>query len=89
MSQVNNQPTQEQLQRWAELDELEQYASFVSPILLDDLEHLVDRMIDGSGWNIRLQKLRDRKQELIEEAAKLEKQEQWIVDCVGQHSKKL
>ncbi len=82
MSQVNNQPTQEQLQRWAELDKLEQYASFVSPILEQEQEHLVDRMMNGSGWNIRLQKLRDYKRKLIEEAAKVEKQEKWIVNYI-------
>ncbi|MBW4666084.1 MAG: hypothetical protein KME60_01235 [Cyanomargarita calcarea GSE-NOS-MK-12-04C] len=82
MSKVNNQPTQEQLQRWAELDNLEQYASFVSPILEEEQEHLVDRMMNGSGWNIRLQKLRDYKRKLIEEAAKIEKREKWVVEHI-------
>jgi hypothetical protein len=82
MSQVNNQPTQEQLQQWAELDNLEQYASFISPISSEEQEHLVDRMIDGSGWNIRLQKLQNYRRKLIEETAKIEKQEKWIVDYV-------
>lgn len=77
-----HQPTPEQLQRWAELDELEKYACTGKQREAEQ-EEAVNRFLDKNNYHRRLEKVRVSKQKLMEELAILEQREQWLLTKIN------
>ena len=71
-------PTNEQLQRWAKLDELETTAFAGREIFQQEFSSLVQAMLDGSNLVKHLAEIKERRQQLMKEAAELEEYEKWL-----------
>ena len=82
-----HQPTPEQLQHWAELNELEKYAC-TGKLSSSELEEAVNRFLDKNNYDHRLEKVRGSKQKLMEELAILEQREQWLLTKINNNDKK-
>ncbi|WP_460200096.1 hypothetical protein [Scytonema sp. NUACC21] len=78
MSPEIYKPTDVQLQRWAENDELEKFAS--AGILSDsEQERLINAFFDTNHLHNHLEKVRANKQELLRKLAYLEEREQLLL----------
>lgn len=71
-------PTNVQLQRWAKLDELETTAFAGREISQQEFSSLVQAMLDGSNLVKHLAEIKERRQQLMKEAAELEEYEKWL-----------
>jgi hypothetical protein len=75
-------PTPEQLQRWTKLDELESTAFAGKEISQQKFSSLVEGMLDGSNLVKHLAEIKERRQQLIKEAAELEEYEKWLENYI-------
>jgi uncharacterized protein YllA (UPF0747 family) len=81
----NNMPaTPEELQYWAKLDELDTSAFAGREISEEEYNRVFDAMMDGSNLVKHLAKIKQRRQELIQEACELEKYEKWLENHINE-----
>lgn len=78
MSSEIYKPTDVQLQRWAEHDELEQFAS-AGIVSESEQERLINAFFDPNNLHNHLEKVRTNKQELLRKLAYLEGREQLLL----------
>ncbi|MBW4509128.1 MAG: hypothetical protein KME64_21795 [Scytonematopsis contorta HA4267-MV1] len=81
MSSEIYQPTSEQLQRWAELDELDKYAS-AGIMSEEEQEQRVTAYLDKNYYPNLLEKVRQKKQKVQRFLAHLEQREQLLVAVI-------
>jgi hypothetical protein len=70
--------TPEQLQRWKKLDELETTAFAGREMSRQEFNSLLEAMLDGTNLVKHLAEVKERRQQLIKEAAELEEYEKWL-----------
>jgi hypothetical protein len=75
------QPTTEQLQHWEKLDELEKYA-FAGIMSDEEQERRVNNLLEPKYFHRQLEKLRGKKQKLLEDLAWVEQREQLLLAVI-------
>ncbi len=78
MSETTNQPTPEQLARWARIDKLDSSAFAGRELSQEEFTVKVESMMNGDALIQHLANIRKKRHQLIAEVASLEKYEEWL-----------